>query len=233
MFSEYDTLSFDCYGTLIDWESGIAEVLRPWARAHGKDLGDEDLLVAYAEQEARAAREHPRELYPRILARAFRATGDVLGLDVPDAEAKDLATSVPRWPAFDDSAAALAQLGQRFDLVIVSNVDNRSFAGSSARLGTDFTHVITAEDVGAYKPAPNHFEALNKFAAAEDRRVLHVAQSLFHDHVPAREAGFPCVWINRRHDKPGWGATPDPRATITPRWTFDSMADFAEATTAD
>ena len=147
-----------------------------------------------------------------------------------------MAGSVPDWPAFEDSQDALIVLGTRFKLIILSNVDRASFAGSQARLGVEFTSVLTAEEIGSYKPSPRNFDAL----AAEVRRLgvahgrlLHVAQSLFHDHVPAKRAGLPTVWINRRHDRSGWGATPTPPGEITPDWEFPSMAAFASAVEAD
>jgi 2-haloacid dehalogenase len=231
-FSDFEALSFDCYGTLIDWEAGIAAVLGPWAKRRGLNLDQEQLLEAYAAHEARAELEHPTELYRDILARSFRYLGEQLGALVSDEDAAALATSVPDWPAFEDSHDALTVLGERFKLIILSNVDRASFAGSKARLGVEFTSVLTAEEIGSYKPSPRNFDAL----AAEARRLgvgqgklLHVAQSLFHDHVPAKRAGLPTVWINRRHDRPGWGATPAPPAEITPDWEFPSMAAFATA----
>lgn len=229
MFDEFGALSFDCYGTLIDWEAGIAAVLGPWGRAARPELTDEDLLLAYADEEARVARENPTALYPQVLAESFRATGAKLGIPVSEADAERLGASVPDWPAFPDSAEALKRLSTRFKLIILSNVDRESFAGSSKRLGVEFDRIITAEEVGSYKPAPAHFDALKEYADREGLKVLHVAQSLFHDHVPGAEAGFQGVWINRRHDRPGWGATPDPGVAVKPQWTFTSMAEFADA----
>lgn len=229
MFEDFDALSFDCYGTLIDWEAGIADVLRPWARASGSSLSDEELLLAYADEEARVAREEPEMLYPFVLAAAFRATGAKLNIPVTDDDAARLGTSVPDWPAFPDSAAALKRLAEQFKLIILSNVDRQSFAGSNRRLGIDFDHIITAQDVGSYKPAARNFDVLAEYADQQGLRLLHVAQSLFHDHVPASRLGLPSVWINRRHDRPGWGATPDPKVSVQPAGEFHSMADFAEA----
>jgi 2-haloacid dehalogenase len=230
--TEYKALSFDCYGTLIDWEAGIAAVLAAWAREQGLDLREEELLLAYAENEAAVERETPRALYPDVLAMAFRRTGEKLSTPVSDAWAQRLGDSVPNWPAFPDSADALARLARYYKLIILSNVHRAGFAGSNQRLRGDFAAVITAEDVGAYKPAENPFRALEATLpglGVDRRAVLHVAQSLFHDHIPAKREGLPSVWINRRHDRPGWGATPEP----TEEWAFDlefnSMADFADA----
>jgi 2-haloacid dehalogenase len=228
----FTALSFDCYGTLIDWESGIAAVLAPWARDQGLDVSDEDLLRAYADNEAAVERETPTALYPDVLAAAFRRTGDVLGRPVSDQWAQRLGGSVPGWPAFPDSSDALARLADHYQLIILSNVHRAGFAGSNRRLRGDFAAVITAEDVGAYKPAENHFRALD--ATLVDLGLargglLHVAQSLFHDHVPAQRNGLPSVWINRRHDRPGWGATPEPTEQWTYNLEFTSMAAFADA----
>ena len=231
----FDALSFDCYGTLIDWEAGIAAALRPWAARTGVTATDEELLTAFSAHEATAEEEHPGDLYPMILARSMRALGEQLGAPVTDAEAEAFGASVPDWPAFPDSADALARLARRYRLIILSNVDRVSFAGSNRRLGVEFTGIVTAQDVGSYKPDPANFAAL----AAETARLgvapgrhVHVAQSLFHDHVPAKAAGLPTVWIDRRHDNPGWGATPQPPAAVTPDLTFPSMAAFADAVDA-
>lgn len=230
----YDALSFDCYGTLIDWEAGIAAVLGPWARRHDPAFTDEAVLAAYAGSEAEVEAETPAALYPDVLREAFRRTGRALGFEVTDAEADALGTSVPDWPAFPDSAEALARLKRRYALIILSNVDRESFAGSNRRLGVEFDEILTAEDIGSYKPNAANFAALTARVAERGStgRLLHVAQSLFHDHVPAQRAGLPSVWIDRRHDKDGWGATPDPRVDVTPDLEFPSLAAFADAVDA-
>jgi len=234
--SDFQALSFDCYGTLIDWEAGLLSVLGPWAERHRLGLADDELLVAYAGHEARCEADHPSLLYPQVLARSLRALGAELGAPVTDADAEALATSVPDWPAFADSSQALARLAQRYLLIILSNVDRASFAGSNRRLGVTFTSILTAQDIGSYKPSPRNFQALKDEATRlgiGEGRLLHVAQSLFHDHLPARAAGLPGVWIDRRHDSPGWGATPPPPAAASPDWTFPSMAAFADAVDAE
>ncbi|WP_433789094.1 HAD-IA family hydrolase [Actinoplanes sp. CA-252034] len=228
----FKALSFDCYGTLIDWEAGIAAVLEPWARERGLDVTGERLLSVYSEHEAAVERETPFRLYPEVLAEAFRRTGAALGRPVGDAWADRLGRSVPDWPAFPDSAEALARLAERYRLIIVSNVHRDGFAGSNQRLRGDFAAIITAEDVGGYKPGDRHFRALDTAlpGLGVDRgQLLHVAQSLFHDHVPAKREGLPSVWINRRHDRPGWGATPEPGEEFTYDLEFASMAAFADA----
>ena len=160
-----EALSFDCYGTLIDWETGILAVLRPWATEAGIDADDESLLAAFAESEAAAERELPTLRYPNILAEAFRRVGTRLGAEVNDEWASRLGGSVGDWPAFDDSPAALATLAAHYTLIIVSNVHREGFAASNRRLHGRFAAVITAEDVGAYKPADPHFDALDRTIA--------------------------------------------------------------------
>jgi 2-haloacid dehalogenase len=211
-------------------------VLEPWASRCGLGLDQEQLLTAFAAAEAQAELEHPSEPYRDILARSFRLLGDEAGAPVSAGDAAALARSVPDWPAFEDSHDALSALGERFKLIILSNVDRVSFAGSRARLGVEFARVLTAEEIGSYKPSPRNFDALlaELGRLGVDRgRLLHVAQSLFHDHVPAKRAGLPTVWINRRHDRAGWGATPPPPAGVTPDWEFSSMAAFASAVAAE
>jgi 2-haloacid dehalogenase len=230
--SEFEALSFDCYGTLIDWETGIATVLSAWASEVGVDADQERLLTTYAPCESRVQRDRPTALYPDVLAEAFRETGTELGHAVDDAWAARFGASVPDWPAFPDSTEALARLTERYKLIIVSNVDRASFTGSNARLGVEFDAIITAEDVGAYKPNLNHFERLDQVVAdlgVPRERLLHVAQSLFHDHGPAKQVGLPSAWINRRQDRPGWGATPEPEAGYSYQWEFPSMASFTDA----
>jgi len=231
-FTDFEALSFDCYGTLIDWEAGLLAVLGPWARSRGLELSDEQLLTAYAQVETALEAAYPAEAYPGILARGMRMLGGNLGAGVTEDDAAALARSVPDWPAFPDSPGALAALAGRFKLIILSNVDRASFAGSNARLGVEFASIITAQDVGSYKPAPRNFAALAAEAARLGIRpggLLHVAQSLFHDHVPAKRAGLPTVWINRRRGRVGWGATPEPAVPVAPDWEFPSMAAFAAA----
>ena len=231
----FRALSFDCYGTLIDWEVGISAVLAPWAAEQGLVLSAEDLLSAYSDNEAAVERETPTARYPQVLAEAFRRTGAALGRPVSDAWAARLGDSVPEWPAFPDSADALARLARHYQLIIVSNVHRAGFAGSNQNLRGDFAAVITAEDVAAYKPADNHFRALERIlpGLGVDRgQLLHVAQSLFHDHVPAKRHGLPSVWINRRHDRPGWGATPEPSQEWSYNLEVPSLVAFADAVDA-
>ncbi|MDV3123533.1 haloacid dehalogenase type II [Mycobacterium sp. 21AC1] len=231
----FKVLSFDCYGTLIDWEAGIVDVLAPWAVEQQLDLSEDELLLAYSDNEAAAQRDTPAALYPDILADAFRRTGATVGRAVSDEWARRLGDSVPDWPAFADSADGLARLAEHYQLIILSNVHREGFAGSNQRLGGDYAAVITAEDVGAYKPAANHFRALDAALPTlglERSELLHVAQSLFHDHVPAKREGLPSVWINRRHDRQGRGATPAPSGEWSYNLEFPTVGAFADAVDA-
>lgn len=231
-FTDFEALSFDCYGTLIDWEAGMLAVLRPWADGHGVGLTDDELLAAYASQESAVEVDHPAWPYPEVLSRSFIGMGDALGVEVSPEDGQRLGSSVPDWPTFADSHKALEILRRHFKLIILSNVDRASFAGSNARLGVTFDSILTAQDIGSYKPAALNFKALLTEAdrmGIGQGKLLHVAQSLFHDHVPAKEAGLPTVWINRRSGKDSWGATPAPPVSVKPDWEFSSMAEFAGA----
>jgi 2-haloacid dehalogenase len=167
-----------------------------------------------------------------ILAETLRRVGADIGAEVTDADAATYGHSVKDWPAFPDSAAALSRLSKRFKLIIVSNIDRASFAASNPRLGVTFNAIVTAEDVGSYKPQRGHFdrlfEEIERLGVGRDR-LVHVAESLFHDHQPAAALGLPSVWIHRRHDKGGAGATATPSGEVSPTWRFTSMAEFAEA----
>jgi len=230
--TRFEVLSFDCYGTLIDWEAGIAAVLGPWAREVGLDPGPEELLRAYAGAEMAVEAESPTSRYPDVLGASFRRIGDAFARPVTDEWALRLGGSVEDWPAFPDSAEALGRLANHYRLLIVSNVHRDGFAGSNRRLRGDFAAVITAEDVGGYKPADNHFRALDSSLAdlgVDREALLHVAQSLVHDHVPAKRGGLRSVWINRRHDRPGGGATPRPSEEWSYDLEFHTLAEFADA----
>jgi 2-haloacid dehalogenase len=194
--SEFEALSFDCYGTLIDWEAGISAVLGPWAEEHRIDMSSEQLLERFAAVEARQEAMTPAALYPEILAATMRSLGEESGVPADETECLRLARSVPAWPAFPDAPDALAALASRYKLIILSNIDRESFAASNARLGVRFDSVITAQDVGSYKPSARNFEMLLETVSAmgiTQGRLLHVAQSLYHDHVPAKTFGLPTV----------------------------------------
>jgi 2-haloacid dehalogenase len=227
--ARFRSLSFDCYGTLIDWESGILAELRPWAARHRLQLADEALLAAFGALEPAVEHEDPTRLYRDILVEVHRRLAGRLGAPVDTAAARDFGASVQRWPAFDDSAAALAYLKRHYKLAILSNVDRDSFAHSNAKLGVRFDLIVTAEDVGSYKPDERNFRRLlaelGKLGIAQGDD-LHCAQSLFHDIAPANAIGLKSVWINRRKGRAGGGATPPAKAV--PDAEFPSLAALAD-----
>ena len=232
--TKFNTLTFDCYGTLIDWERGILAELRPWADRHGRrDLDDNVLLETFGTIEAACEAETPGKLYPEILAEVHRRLADKWGIEARAGEAAEFGKSVGRWPAFADSATSLQYLKRYYKLVILSNVDRASFAQSNEKLGVAFDRVLTAQDIGSYKPSLRNFE----YALGDLERnfgigkvdILHTAQSIFHDVVPARSVGLATMWINRRKSVGGWGATPAPKdqgGLTTPDIEVASMADF-------
>ena len=206
-FSQKEVLTFDCYGTLIDWESGILAAVQPVVRKHGLEVADEPLLEAFADLEA-AAEAGPYRSYGEILATVMRGLGERLGFTpTPDDEAA-LAGSVGDWPAFGDSPRALQALKRCFKLAIISNIDRDLFAASNRRLAVEFDWIVTAQQARSYKPSLHNFEVALEEIGLPKERLLHVAQSLYHDHVPAKRLGLETVWVNRRHAKPGFGATP-------------------------
>lgn len=223
----FAALSFDCYGTLIDWERGIETALRRLLGRHGAVPDRDTLLALFAASESRRQRETPLASYPEILAGCFEDIAARLEVPADGGDANAFAQSIADWPPFADSAGALAALKRHFKLVVVSNVDRDSFHHSNEWLGVRFDCVVTAEDVGAYKPDPAHFRrALAELAGMgiAPGAVLHIAQSLYHDHAPAKRLGLKTVWIDRRADAAGWGATPAPDRDVVPDLTVADLA---------
>ena len=219
--TRFEVVTFDCFGTLIDWETGIL-------RAAGRTPPDDEFLEAYARHEAELE-AGPYRRYRRILAEAFRAASRDLGVGVSDEEASTFAASVGDWPAFDDSGPALTELKKRFALGVITNCDDDLFAAANERLGLEFDWVVTAEEARSYKPSLNNFElALAKIGKSSDR-ICHVAQSLYHDHVPAKQSGLATVWVDRRGASEGFGATP--HASATPDLIVPDLNTLATAST--
>jgi 2-haloacid dehalogenase len=218
----FEVLTFDCYGTLIDWETGLAAGLREALPALG--VPDDRLLEKYAVHEA-AAERGPYLSYRRVLAEGLRGVARAQGRAVSDEVASRFSESVRDWPAFPDSAEALRRLRERFRLGVITNCDTDLFLASRERLGVTFDWVVTAEMAGSYKPNVRNFELAFDMIPVPPERILHVAQSLYHDHVPAKQLGLATVWIDRRRERPGFGATPP--ATVTADASFPSMAAFA------
>jgi 2-haloacid dehalogenase len=227
-FGAFDALTFDCYGTLIDWETGILDALRPVLQAHLAIVEDELLLEAFARHEA-ALEAGPYLRYADVLAGCLRGLGNELGFAPTDQQQAAFGRSVEDWPAFGDSPAALARLKERFKLAVITNCDDDLFAASNRRLGVEFDWVITAEQARGYKPRTENFELAFERIDVPRERILHVAQSLFHDHVPAKALGMTSVWIDRRHGRAGGGATPP--ADARPDLTTPDLKSFAEQAT--
>jgi 2-haloalkanoic acid dehalogenase type II len=233
--SDFEALSFDCYGTLIDWETGLLGALEPLlARARARP-GPDEVLEAYALAESDAEERDPAEPYPRILSRVWLELARQWDVADDRQERDHFAHSVGDWPAFADTVEALKRLKRRYKLIILSNVDRASFARTNRRLEVEFDRIITAEDLGSYKPDPRNFAALVAEVEAMGTprtKLLHVAQSLFHDHVPAQAVGLSTAWIDRRGEMPGGGATRQPPGQVRPDFVFKTLAALADAAEA-
>lgn len=210
-FDRFECMSFDCYGTLIDWETGLLRALRSSLARHEVEVEDEELLSAYAEAETDIEAGGYRP-YRQVLAEVMTAIGHRYGFSPTANELHEFSLSVKDWPPFVDSPEALAALQQKYALVILSNIDDDLFQHSARRLGVEFDHVFTAQQIHSYKPSERNFRYLIENAGFPAERILHVAQSLFHDVAPAKRIGLATVWVNRRSGQPGAGATPAARA---------------------
>jgi len=229
--ADFRALTFDCYGTLIDWETGLWTALQPLLVRVPALVPRDAALAAFAAQEAAQQAAAPDMPYRDLLAVVHGRLARFWGVAESPAEAAQFGASIGNWPAFPDTVEALRFLKQRYRLVILSNVDRDSFRASNARLGTEFDAIHTAQDIGSYKPDPRNFAYLIEHLAADGIRrdqVLHVAQSLFHDHAPANAARLASAWIVRRADE-GWGATSAPPAGVRYDYRFPSLEAFAAA----
>ena len=230
--TDFKVLTFDCYGTLIDWESGLFDALRPLVAKVGRPLSRDEILEAHARHESAQQLTTPAKIYSQLLAVVYKRLAEDWGVPVGWDECVDYGRSVRDWPPFADTAAALRYLKQHYKLVILSNVDNDSFSFSNRKLGVAFDAVFTAEDIGSYRPSPRNFEyMLEKLSARGIGKadILHTAESLFHDHAPANDFGLASCWIHRRHEQGGFGATMNPGKTPYTDFRFTSMAELADA----
>ncbi|MCP4392563.1 MAG: HAD hydrolase-like protein [Gammaproteobacteria bacterium] len=231
--SDFKMLTFDTYGTLIDWESGIYNALEPLLDKVPIKLGRDEVLELFAEFEMRQQADTPAQVYSSLLADVARSIANKWQIKISDQEAFDFGRSVKHWPAFDDSAETLNYLRRHFLMATVTNCDRISYMGSNARLEIEWDAIYTAQDIGCYKPNLRNFEYLFERARRDlgvlPHEILHVAQSLTHDMVPATSMGMTKVWINRRHNQEGQGATAPPQGEYTIEWEFNSMAEFIEA----
>jgi 2-haloalkanoic acid dehalogenase type II len=226
---DFRAFSFDCYGTLIDWESGLASALQPLLRKR-PELSIDQALAAFAQLETRQQANSPAMPYPDILARVYNQLAVQWDLTSAPGESERFGQSIGNWPAFEDTAESLRILKQHAKIFILSNVNRASFALSNARLGVTFDGIFTAEDIGAYKPAVKNFEFMLSRVGEQGiarHELLHVAQSLYHDHAPANRLGIASAWIDRR-GRPG-GATATAPAGIAYTFRFPSLSKLAEA----
>ncbi len=230
--SDFQALTFDCYGTLIDWESGMIEALKPLTGKLKHLLSRNEILEAHARQESAQQRQTPAMRYSDLLAVVYRRIAEEWRVSINWEECQAYGQSIKNWPAFPDSAEALAYLKQHYKLVILSNVDNQSIAHSSSKLKVEFDAVYTAEDIGSYKPDRRNFDYMCEHLSHLDFKkgdILHTAESLYHDHVPANACGLASCWIYRRHGQEGFGATVKPDIMPQTAFRFTSLADLVKA----
>ena len=236
--TDYRVLTFDCYGTLIDWEGGIWDALQPVIMRNGAGVTRDAGLRAFAQCESRQEQATPDLRYPELLARVHRRIAESLDLRTDDELDAAFGASVPHWPAFPDTADALRVLKRHYRLVILSNVHRDGIAASNRKLGVEFDAVYTAEDIGSYKPSDANFEymlaRLKSDLGLERSDVLHTAQSLHHDHAPANRFGLANAWIDRQRLSEGgsWGATERVDNMPSTDFVFFSMGEMASAVAA-
>ena len=225
-FSRFEILTFDCYGTLINWEDGILRCLHRILAAYGKDADDATILQLYGDFEARAEQGKYR-CYRDVLQSVVKQFGEQLGFAPTDHETRSLPESLPNWKPWPDTVSALRELQQRFRLAIVSNVDDDLFAATLPQLGVKFDPIITAQQAGAYKPSLKIFELALRRIGVPAHRILHVGQSIYHDVLPAQSLGLATVWVNRPSPRTGVGAVK--AAEGHPDLQVSSLAELASA----
>ena len=231
--SDFKILTFDTYGTLIDWESGIYNALRPLIEKTSPTPDRDQALEVFGEEETHLELTQPGLIYSSLLGECFHAIAKRWNVEATDSEAQTFGRSVKHWPEFPDSSHALQKLRQHYLMATLTNCDRISYMGSNARLEFEWDGIYTAQDAGSYKPALRNFEFLFDRVRQDfgilPHEILHVAQSLTHDMVPATKMGINTVWINRRHGQAGFGATIPPKEPYYIDWEFASMKDFSEA----
>ena len=228
-FTRFQILSFDCYGTLIDWETGIFSALRPILVAHKITVTDFALLQLYSELELEAE-QGEFQLYREVLQSVVRGFGERLGFTPSESEVRSLPGSLAHWQPFPDTVAALRQLKRRYQLAIISNVDDDLFAATTPKLEVAFDHVITAQQACAYKPSLKIFRLAQEKIGIEPERWLHVGQSIYHDVIPAKSLGISTVWVNRPSPRPGAGAAK--AASGQPDLEVPNLSTLADLATA-
>ena len=229
-FSDFDTLTFDVVGTLIDFETGILDWFQPALKRYGVSKTDEEVLATFAVVEDKYQKESPEKPFTEMLPLIYRDMASGWGIEFREEDAESFRDSIRSWPPFPDTVEALEELGTRYRLVAMTNADAWALGHMSANMGDPFQERITCDEVGTNKPSPEVFEyVLGKLAprGVQKKDILHTAQSQYHDIAPATEMGFATMWIERRHGKNGFGATPKPGRVATPTFHATSMADFA------
>lgn len=230
--TNFKVLSFDCYGTLIDWETGMFNAYQPLLAKANKSFDQDKILEIHARYEAEQEAKTPTMLYAKLLSVVHAQVADELGVKTTEEENLTFGSSIPAWPAFIDSSSSLQYLKKHYKLVILSNVDRESFKASNKLLQVEFDHIFTAQDIGSYKPNLANFNYMLEQLAKEGikkHEILHTAESLFHDHLPANQVGLASAWIYRRYNKQGFGATHPPATIPHYDFKFTSMADMARA----
>jgi 2-haloacid dehalogenase len=227
-FDHFDVLTFDCYGTLVDWESGIVAAIKAVAANHSHEMSSEEILGLYSrlEPEAQAA---PYKSYREVLRQVMRGIGKAMGVTLTEEEEQSLADSLPSWKPFPDTVAALRKLKSKYKLGVISNIDDDLFAHTASSLEVPFDYLITAQQVGSYKPSPQNFEVALSRIGVPREKILHVAQSVFHDVIPAKALGITSVWVNRHVGKKEGGATPN--AIGAPDLTVPDLKTLADIAT--
>ncbi|MGA7751598.1 MAG: haloacid dehalogenase type II [Candidatus Sulfotelmatobacter sp.] len=225
-FTRFEILTFDCYGTLIDWEAGILSVLHQILSNHGKEIDDATLLQLYGDFEQRAE-EAPFQPYREVLASVVRQFGKELGFTPTPEEVRSLPDSLSKWRPWPDTIASLRQLKARFRLAILSNVDDDLFAATLPQLAVDFDEIITAQQAQAYKPSRKLFELALRRLNVPAKRILHVGQSIYRDVVPAQALGLATVWVDRQSARAGIGAVKS--AEGNPDLTVSNLKQLAAA----
>lgn len=231
-FKDFKALSFDCYGTLVDWESGMVAALQPLAEKAGAQVSTEELLQLHARHAIALEHSTPWKLYRDLLATVYKRVAEELSAPVTWTECQRYGRTVGDWPVFPDTVDALRRLAEQHKLVILSNVDNDNFSRTEERLGVRFDAVITAEDIGTYKPNRKNFEYLIERVGAwgiQPKELLHVACSIFHDVEPAKDCGLTTCFIDRRHGLKGTGATPGGQHDTRADFEFRSLEEFTQA----
>ena len=224
-FSRFKVITFDCYGTLIDWENGILSAIRPILAAHSAQLSDPEILRLYGELEAEA--ESGAYLsYREVLKAVVKGFGERLGFQASEAQRQSLPDSLRNWKPFPDTSQALRRLKSKFKLAIISNVDDDLFAATAPQLGVEFDHVITAGQAQAYKPSMKIFQLAQEKIGVFPAEWLHAAQSIYHDAIPAKSLGIATAWVNRPSVVPGSGAAKP--ASAQPDIEIPSMQALAD-----